>query len=144
MKQRSRAAVWLVVVVAGWAVSISRAQQSKTVWAGIYTEAQAVAGETLYVDHCAKCHGEELAGIEQAPALVGSTFAQKWHRATVQKLFERVEAMPPTAPKSLTAKQYADVLAFLLSANEFPAGETPLVADRSALTEITITSAPPR
>ena len=41
--------------------------------------------------------------------------------------------MPPEAPKSLTAKQYVDVLAFLLRANEYPAGQTPLTPEQLSL-----------
>ena len=145
MARRSFTAVSIGAIAAAACTAIAvKAQAGKSVWAGVYTEAQAVAGETLYFEHCVKCHGAELAGVEQAPGLTGSTFAQKWHRAPLLKLFEKVEAMPPTAPKTLTAKQYGELLAFILSANEFPAGTTPLVAERAALAEIVITSTPPK
>ncbi len=143
-KRRSRRVLWLVTIVAAGAVGVSRAQSSKSVWSGVYSESQATAGETLFGDHCGNCHGNDLAGLEQAPALAGATFGQRWHGATLKKLFERIEVMPPKEPKSLTEKQYADILAFLLSANEFPAGPAPLVSDRSALAEITMTSVRPK
>jgi mono/diheme cytochrome c family protein len=143
-KRRSRRVLWLVAIVAAGAVGASGAQSAKSVWSGVYSESQATAGETLFTDHCAKCHGDDLAGVEQAPALVGNTFGQRWHGATLKRLFERIEAMPPKDPKSLTAKQYADILAFLLSANEFPAGPAPLTPDRSVLAEITITGVRPK
>jgi mono/diheme cytochrome c family protein len=143
-KRNARTLLCLVAIVATGAAGVSRAQRSKSVWSGVYSESQASAGETLYGEHCVKCHGEDLAGVEQAPALAGDAFGQRWHGANLKKLFERIETMPPKEPKSLTAKQYADILAFLLSANEFPAGPTPLVPDRSALAEITITSMRPK
>ena len=31
--------------------------QDKTVWDGVYTEAQAKRGEAIWTDKCAKCHG---------------------------------------------------------------------------------------
>jgi quinoprotein glucose dehydrogenase len=96
----------------------------------VYSESQAAAGEPLYTKFCAKCHGQNLGGVEQAPALAGTTFAQRWSEGTLEKLYGRVEAMPPAEPKSLTARQYVDILAFLLRANGYPAGSTPLTADR--------------
>ena len=126
-------ALWLVAIVATGAVGVSTAQSSKSVWSGVYSESQATAGETLYAAYCAKCHGIDLAGVEQAPALAGATFGQRWHGATLEKLFARIESMPPKEPKSLTAQQYVDILAFMLKANEFPAGPAPLAAERLAL-----------
>lgn len=143
-KRRFRGFLCLLAIVATGAAGVSSAQPAKSVWSGVYSESQATAGETLYGEHCLKCHGDDLAGVEQAPALAGTTFGQRWHGATLKKLFERIEVMPPKEPKSLTEKQYADILAFLLSANEFPAGPDPLVFDRSALADITITSVRPK
>ena len=135
---------WGVVTMAASAAVVSLAQGTKSIWSGIYTEAQATAGEALYGDHCANCHGDDLAGIERAPAVAGGTFVQTWHGASLKKLFERIELMPPEKPKSLTPKHYVDLLAYLLSANRFPAGPRPLELDRSALAGIVITSSRPK
>jgi hypothetical protein len=70
--------------------------------------------------------------------LAGLGFMEKWNRATVRKLFERVEQMPPTQPKSLAAQDYVDVVAYLLSVNELPAGPSALPNDRAALGRIEI------
>lgn len=136
--------LWVIMTAAASAAVVARAQNTKSVWSGVYSETQATAGETLFSDYCANCHGDDLAGVEGAPALAGSTFLQTWHGATLKKLFERIESMPPKNPKSLTPKQYADVLAYLLSANRFPAGTTPLEPERSALSGVTITSVRPK
>jgi len=117
--------------------------RSKSVWSGVYTVEQAKAGEKVYTAHCATCHGDDMGGIERAPGLVGGTFRESWHGVTLRKLFERIEGMPPDEPKTLTAKECADVLAFLLSASEMPAGSTPLPADRTLLGEITFERAKP-
>ena len=132
-KRDARRLLFLAVTLAPVAAGVSTTQGPTSVWSGVYAESQAVAGEKVYADYCAKCHGQDLAGIERSPALAGLTFAQRWHGATLTKLYERIEAMPPEAPKSLTAKQYVDVLAFLLRANEYPAGQTPLAPDQLAL-----------
>jgi quinoprotein glucose dehydrogenase len=130
--RRSRSIVGLVVIVVASAVAVPSSQTSTSVWSGVYTAAQATAGEALYAAHCAKCHGGDLAGVEQAPALAGSTFRQRWQQATLAKLYDRVESMPPKDPKSLSAKQYADILAFMLRANDVPAGTAPLAIARAA------------
>lgn len=128
------------------AVAVVRVQTPPppSVWSGIYTKEQAKTGGDLFWSNCVDCHGEDLAGREQAPALAGVAFKEKWDHATVRKLFDTVTQMPPDAPESLSTKQYADVVAFLLSANEFPAGTTALPDERGPLGDIEITFTPPK
>jgi len=135
----------LVSIAVSGVLSAMRAtpDRSKSVWSGVYTAEQAKAGEKVYMAHCATCHGDDMGGIERAPALVGGTFRESWHGATLRKLFERIEGMPPDEPKTLTAKECVDVLAFLLSASEMPAGATPLPENRTMLAEITFERAKP-
>ena len=119
------------------------AQASKSVWAGVYTAEQATRGAAFYRSTCAECHGDDLEGRERSPALAGSSFAERWDGATLKKVFERMQEMPPGDPgKRLQPNQYADVLAFLLSANDVPAGSQPLVSDKDALAAIKYTSRP--
>ena len=123
----------------------SPGQSTRTVWTGVYTTAQAVTGADLYAFSCAECHGDDLEGHEKAPALTGGTFAQRWDGATLKKLFEQMEEMPPDDPSTrLPAKQCIDILAFLLSANDVPAGPAPLAADKEVLASITYTSQRPK
>ena len=121
------------------------AQSTKSVWSGVYTSEQATRGGDLYQSKCASCHGDDLEGREHAPALAGGPFGQRWDGATLKKLFERMEEMPPDDPAARPApKQYVDVLAFLLSANKIPAGTDALVADKDALAAIKYTSQRPK
>jgi quinoprotein glucose dehydrogenase len=113
------------------------AQQSRSSWSGVYTTAQAAAGEKIYADQCATCHGPDLAGIERAPALAGGTFLESWHGRDLRQLLDRIDTMPPAAPKSLSPAESVAVLAFLLRAVEMPAGPTALPADRTQLAGIT-------
>ena len=119
------------------------AHASKSVWSGVYTDRQAAAGEKIYYDRCAICHGDDLGGIEKAPALVGIAFLESWHGKTVRKLFERIESMPPDEPKVVSAEEAVSVLAFLLHSSAMPSGSSPLPTDRSLLAEITIERAKP-
>ena len=135
----------VVLAVMGTARGTAALGQSATsVWDGVYTEAQAQKGEAVYFAHCVTCHGEDFAGREQAPALAGLAFMEKWNRATVRKLLEKVEQMPPTQPKSLPAQDYVDAVAYLLSVNELPAGPSALPNDRAALGRIEIKNVKPQ
>ena len=118
--------------------SAALGQSATSVWEGVYTEAQAKKGEAVYFTRCVDCHGPDLAGREQAPALAGLGFMEKWNRATVRKLFESVERMPPAQPKALPTQDYVDVVAFVLSVNGLPAGPAALPNDRAALAGIEI------
>ena len=100
---------------------------TKSVWDGVYTQAQADRGKGLYSEQCASCHGSELTGGEMAPPLSGGEFMAGWDGLTVGDLFERIRiSMPQNAPGSLSGQQNADILAFVLSANKFPAGAAEL------------------
>jgi mono/diheme cytochrome c family protein len=141
MRRQSVIALSVVAMI----VAPALAQSARSVWTGVYTAEQATRGEPLYVRACAECHGDDLEGRERAPALAGVTFNQRWDGAALKKLFERLEEMPPAKPDArLTPQQYIDVLAFLLSANEIPAGTTPLDTEKKVLADITYTSQRPR
>ena len=128
-----RVIIGLVVI----ACATLGAQQSRSSWSGVYTTAQAAAGEKIYSDKCAGCHGADLAGIERAPALAGGTFLDSWHGSDLRRLLERIDTMPPAAPKSLSPAESVALLAFLLRAAEMPAGPAALPADRAQLAGIT-------
>src|SRR5262245_20287919 len=102
---------------------VVRAQPTKSVWDGVYTEEQATRGKTGYAEQCASCHGPELTCGEMAPALSGGEFMAGWDGLTIGDLFERIRiSMPQNAPGSLSSQQNADILAFVLASNKFPAG----------------------
>jgi mono/diheme cytochrome c family protein len=108
-------------------VQLSAAQTGKTQRSGIFTEAQAKRGETVYRQNCASCHGHTLSGAEGGPALVGPDFDSEWNGLTIKDLFDRIRiSMPQSAPGSLSNTQYMDVIAFLLKIGKAPAGEMEL------------------
>ena len=92
-----------------------------------YTAAQAEAGRETYQAVCAACHMPDLAGRDDAPPLTDAYFASSWGGYPVSTLLEFVEGnMPLTAPGSLNEEDYVAVVAYLLSMNGAPAGDTPL------------------
>lgn len=113
------------------------AAETRSVWDGAYTEEQAKRGEALYQKECKACHGVALGGGESSPPLTGGAFLSNWNGLTLGDLFERIrKTMPQNAVGKLNRQQNADVLAFLLSANKFPAGKTELSRQMEFLKEI--------
>ncbi len=103
------------------------AQGSVTVLDGVYTAAQAERGQAQFSQNCAACHGSGLTGNGEAPALVGGEFISNWAGLTAGELFERIRTtMPQDNPGKLSRAQYSDILAFILKANGYPAGQKEL------------------
>ena len=110
---------------------------TKSVWDGVYTQAQADRGKALYSQECSSCHGGELTGGEMAPPLAGGEFMAGWDGLTVGDLFERIRiSMPQNAPGSLSGQQNADILSFIFSASKFPTGTTELPKEAGILKQI--------
>jgi len=137
------AAVALVAIVAASEFRAVSAQ-GKTQWDGIFTAAQAERGAMVYNDTCVPCHGPDLGGSDLAPSLTGADFAMNWNDMNVAELFDRVSmSMPLTAPGSLTAQQYADVVAFVLQKNGAPAGAEEMPAKKELLSAVKFTAKKP-
>ena len=143
-----------VAGVTGSTPQAPRAQAPRTIWEGVYTEAQAARGEKAYKLSCGYCHKDNLAGgffddgNGRAPALAGprafdSSFEKRWGGATVgEMVIEIGTAMPQQDPGSLTPETYVDIISFLLSKNGAPAGTAELTAELEALKGIRITPKP--
>jgi mono/diheme cytochrome c family protein len=114
------------------------ARQQRTVWDAVYSNEQADRGQKLYGQRCAQCHGDGLGGVESAPPLTGSEFASNWEGVPLGDLFERMRmSMPQDEPGSLSRAENADILAYMLRVNGFPAGEKPLDGQAGALMQVT-------
>ena len=101
----------------------------------VYSEAQALRGEALYQLHCSQCHGARLQGNPAAP-LTGEAFRGRWEdgKHTLDDLYYIIRSlMPNSAPGSLSKAQYADIVAYILKTNNYPAGEAELVPKPAAM-----------
>jgi len=99
----------------------------RSVWSGVYSSSQAERGRVAFETTCAMCHRADLSGRGAIPALRGDVFTSDRHGGTVGDLFQIISTtMPPGRPTALSPEGYADVVAYLLSANAFPAGEADL------------------
>jgi cytochrome c len=118
--------------------------QGRTVWDGVYSEAQADRGQTAYMTACAPCHAKDLRGDSTAPSLIEESFSFQWDDTSVGELFVRIRTlMPSDRPNSLSSQSYRDIVAFLLQSNKFPPGQQDLDADPDALKLIRITAKRP-
>jgi mono/diheme cytochrome c family protein len=107
--------------------SLAAQEPSRSVRDGVYSDSQAARGAEGFATHCAACHGASLGGVGEAPGLIGGQFISDFDGLTVAELFDRIRAtMPMTAPGSLKREQYAQILAFVLKSNGFPAGQRDL------------------
>ena len=110
------------------AVAVS-AQEKKSVKAGVYTAAQADRGTTVFRSKCASCHAPNRFTDD----LFYSSFAGK----PLWEMFDVIsDSMPEDNPGSLKKEEYADVIAYLLKLNNFPAGQADLPTDKEALSLI--------
>lgn len=117
----------LGVAVAGLGGRLAAQEAGRTIWDGVYTEAQAERGAAVYTEQCAMCHGPQLAGTGEAKPLTGPEFLANWNGLSLGELYDRTRTtMPQQAPGELTRDQYADVLAYLLKFNGYPAGQKEL------------------
>ena len=104
---------------------------------GVFTSGQASRGEQRFGQVCAACHSTN--------EFRGGRFRIKWVGQTAGDIFNLVSTtMPEGDPGSLSLEDYANLLAYFLSLNGYPAGEEPLPADVSALQNIRIEQAPTR
>ena len=125
------------------AVTAQESEPQRTVWNGVFTKEQAQRGATAYQKACGSCHGANLKGKGDAPALIGAPFFDRWSELSVQDLFFTVQiSMSHSdflfAPSDTTA----DIVSFLLRANKMPAGADALPISQEKLRQILITGKP--
>ncbi len=118
-----------------------QAEETRSVRDGVYTQEQLERGRDTFDEECSFCHGYELEGGEEAPALTGGAFLSDWNGLTLGELSDRIRTtMPPDKPRSLSRQQIADILSLILGENSFPAGESELASRPRILRRIKIDS----
>lgn len=127
------AALALALASSIGAVNVGAAQTkaaapTKAASEGVYTAEQASRGLTLYDTSCASCH--ELGKFK------GAEFAHTWTDKPLTDLHGAVVSMPMDAPGSMKPQEYADILAYFLSINGYPAGKAELEGTDEAIKAI--------
>jgi quinoprotein glucose dehydrogenase len=116
---------------------------ARTIWDGVFTEAQAARGQEAYRQACASCHLDDLLGERDAPPLAGAQFSNRWAGSTADDMLQTIRrTMPQEAPDTLGVQGYADIVSYLLKVNGSPAGAAELPADSTTLQQIRITGRP--
>lgn len=119
--------------------------QGRTTQDGVFSPAQAARGAALYQEQCGACHGGKLEG-SIGPELAGPGFLGVWGGGQpVYSLFDKVaKTMPAESPGTLSSAQVADVVAYMLQANQFRAGTSDLGTSEAALKQVSLVSASQR
>jgi cytochrome c5 len=122
------------VASVGTSMTNAQAPAAKTLWDGIYSEAQASRGNQVFSSTCTNCH---TLGAEGNRPLSGQKFWDSYAQKTVGDLFNFMSKnMPNGQGGSLSETTYADLVALVLKSNGIPAGATDLVP--SAVASIAI------
>src|SRR5271165_673439 len=138
------AIIVLAAMGAGYSTLRAQSSDSRSVWDGVFTEEQAKRGQPAYNENCSSCHGDTLSGGEMAPALAGGDFLSNWNGLTVGDLYDRIRTtMPLNRPGKLTREMNADILAYIMRANQFPTGTTELAHQSEVLKQIRFESTKP-
>ena len=111
----------------------------------LYTMAQAKQGAQIFATKCVACHGTNMQGVA-APSVAGNDFLTTaehdgWTLEIIRYLVFKL--MPLNASGSLSPDEYADVMAYLLASNCYPAGTTPFpTADSPGFAKIKLGPVP--
>ncbi len=132
--------VLIASTATGGATARARASRRKPVpmrplTDGLYTAAQAARGRAVYAKRCALCHGDQLQG-NPGPPLTGPQFDLSWShpQLTVDDFVFLVRTtMPPRMARTLQPQETADVVAYVLAENDYPAGAEALAIDSPRL-----------
>ena len=100
--------------------TLVHAQATRTVRDGVYSDAQAARGATLYGQQCASCHGDKLEGV-QGPPLTTDVFLGRWQAQPLSDLANKIRnTMPAGNPGTLTPQQSTDLVAHILKDRQLP------------------------
>ena len=114
----------MLILSAGVFVSSQEAQKARTVWDGVYTDAQATRATGVFGASCAGCHTLTPEGNRP---LVGERFWQRNTQKSVSELLTFVSKnMPNGNGGSLAPESYNDLIALILKSNGLPTGATEL------------------
>ena len=104
-----------------------------TVLDGVFSQAQVGRGRNAYKRYCSDCHLSNLQGDGIEPPLTGLLFIDAWREDYLASLFDFMQTRMPKSrenePGSLKQNQYLDILTYILSENEFPAGAKELTLE---------------
>ena len=139
---RVAAMAWLLLGCGAFSAT-GQSVAPRSIWDGVFSEAQAERGKAAYQARCAMCHDQDLVGDIEAPPLTGPRFKADWVGRTLADRFERNRTtMPDIGPAILDDQTNVDILAYILKFNGYPSGTRDLAADANLLKKIVIERRP--
>ena len=103
-------------VLAVTAVATNAQAPTKTTNDKVYSAAQAERGKKTFGEKCSGCH--------EPSRFSGDTFHEAWDDKPLKEIWDIASGtMPEDNPGSLKQQEYADIIAYFLSLNEYPAGD---------------------
>ena len=125
LKRAFQSALLLLILAIDLA---AQAPPAKSIWDGVYSEAQATRGAEAYRAACSGCHRGDLSGYNGA--LIGTTFMNRWREDNLNSLFTNIKTtMPRNNPGILKPDMYLDIVSYILQQNSFPTGQNELRED---------------
>jgi mono/diheme cytochrome c family protein len=123
-----------VLAVAAWSAALSaRTTQGASTNDGVYTAAQAATGKEVYAQLCESCH--------QPSKFSGAEFNRAYGEKPLSEIDAAMSGMPMDNPGSLKREEVAQLIAFFLSMNKYPAGQKELSGEADALKAIMVAPA---
>ncbi|ADO43712.1 c-type cytochrome [Ketogulonicigenium vulgare] len=105
-----------------------------SIYDGVYTAAQAEAGQAAWMTSCASCHGPTARGSSGGPRVIGPVINNKYADKPLLDYFNYTrDNMPMGAPHSLSDDTYVEIVAFILQSHGAEPGETELTSDEALL-----------
>lgn len=100
------------------------AADDNSIYAGVYTRAQATRGNQTQQRECSACHSPQ--------DWASGRLLSAWNGRPLYDLTNHVRnTMPLDSPGRLTFEQYTDIMAFFLQLNNVPAGSSELPASEA-------------
>lgn len=115
----------LVFAAAGRILVSAQVPPTRTVWDGVYTDAQAARATATFSQSCSNCH---TLGADGNRPVTGDAFWRAFTQKTVGDMLTFVKTNMPNGVNagSLPAPTYNDLVALILKSNGFPSGSTEL------------------
>jgi mono/diheme cytochrome c family protein len=101
---------------------------------GVYSAEQAVKGKDLYGQACESCH--------QPAKFSGAEFTRAFGGKPLSEIDGAMAEMPMDNPGSLSRDDVAALIAYFLSMNKYPTGQTPLSGEVETLKSIMVSPRP--
>jgi mono/diheme cytochrome c family protein len=131
---RTAARVASVLTLLIWSGAVAARTQAPSTADGVYTAEQAATGKDLYGKVCEGCH--------QPAKFAGAEFTRAYGSKPLSEIDGAMAEMPADNPGSLSREDVAALIAYFLSMNDYPAGQTPLSGATDTLKSITVSPRP--